>query len=229
MIAGHSLLAARKSAAASYIVPCLAVTVALFGGLSLLEDVLQRSLLQEGGVIETISALLYVVAIAVLLPAFRAVWPFVTLLAVFSMREFDLDKQLFTEGLFKSRQFVGDTVPISERVVSLAILLVIVVSIVFVLARGLRGLPRRLREGDGVLLCVLLGSALAFTSKLADGFGRKLAEFGIIITEGVDLAALTYEEIGELGMALSFLIAAYAFIRLFNAEHVGHHTAEIME
>lgn len=219
MIAGHSLLAARPGAAATYVILCLVVTGSLFAALLSLDDTRQRALLQEGGALETGSALLYPLAIALLLPFFRMVWPFIFMLAVFCMREFDLDKLLFTEGLFKSRQFVGDTVHWIERLISGGVLLLIAVSLGLVLLRGIRGLPRRLRQGDGVALCVGLGVILAATSKIADGLDRKLKAFGILITEEADLAALTYEEVAEFGMALSFVVAAFAFWRRYSAAH----------
>ncbi|MDW3183021.1 hypothetical protein [Roseobacter sp.] len=227
MTAGHSQLAARPGAAAAYVVLCLVVMGALFVSMLVLDSTPQRALLQENGVLETSSALLYLVAIVPLLPVFRMVWPFICMLVLFCMREFDLDKLLFTEGLFKSRQFVGDTVPWIERLISFGLLVLIAVCVWLVIVRGLRGLPRRVKEGDGVALCVGLGVFLAATSKIADGFDRKLKAFGIEITESIDLAALTYEEVAEFGMALSFLVAAFAFYRRYNAAHVPADLEEV--
>lgn len=215
--ARHSLLAARPSAAVTYIFLCFVVTVTVFVSLLVLDDTQQRALLQEGGVLETMSALLYLVAIALLLPFHKTLWPFILVLAVFCAREFDLDKLLFTEGLFKSRQYIGNSVPLGEKLISGCILLAICVASALTVLRGARGFLRRLIQGDGVAICVLLGIFLAGTSKITDGLGRKLASFDIIISEWTELAALTYEEVAEFGMALSFTVAAFAFTRLYAA------------
>lgn len=217
MIKDQTLLAARPAAAGTYAVLCLTIVVVLLALLTALDDTQQSALLQEGGALETVSALTYLVAIAVLLPVIRDLWPFAILLAVFSMREFDLDKRLFTEGLFKHAQYFDGTVPLPELLISGCILLALVATGVLVVARGMRGLRHRLMQGDGVALCVVLGVLLAVTSKAADGAGRKLASFGVTISDKAELMALTYEEVAELGMALSFLLAAIAFTRLHFA------------
>lgn len=185
------------------------------------------ALLQEGGLLETTSAALYFVAAAVLLPKLRRIWPFFVIVLAFALRELDFDKLLFTEGLFKSRQYVGDTVGGVERVVSSVILLGLLVAGVTAARRGMRGLRRRIAQADGVALSVLLGLFLLATSKVADGLGRKLADFGITLSAWGDLQALAYEELAETVASLAILLAAYGFMKALGAAAPDPATADL--
>ncbi|GFE48830.1 hypothetical protein So717_05830 [Roseobacter cerasinus] len=205
---------ARPVASGNYALLCIIVTMTIFIVLLFFEDTQQSALLQEGGALETATALIYLVAIALLLPAGADVWPFIVLLLAFCMREFDMDKLLFTEGLFKSRQYIGGGAPLVERLLSGALLLGLIITGILATMRSIRGLARRDSHFRGVTLCVGLGVVLAITSKMADGLGRKLAPFGVELPGWVDLLALTYEEVAEFGMAFSFTVAAFLFMRL---------------
>jgi hypothetical protein len=180
--------------------------------LALPDDEQHRAMLQEGGLLEMSTAALYFVAAAVLLPVVTRFWPYCVILLAFGFRELDLDKLLFTEGLFKSRQYVGGDVDAVERGISAAVLLSLALAGLTGLRRAVQNLPRRLREADGVALCILLGVLLLVTAKQADGLGRKLSDAGIAISQKVDLHVLAYEEFGEAVAALSFLIAAAVFV-----------------
>jgi hypothetical protein len=180
--------------------------------LALPNDTQHRAMLQEGGLLEMSTAALFFVAAAVLLPVLTRFWPYVVILLACGLRELDMDKLLFTEGLFKSRQYVGDTVGAVERGISALLLLGLVYAGLTGLRRAVQNLPRRLREADGVALCILLGVLLLLTTKVADALGRHLSDAGIAMSQKLDLHVLAYEEFGEAVAALSFLIAASAFV-----------------
>lgn len=204
----------RPATALGYFMLCIMIPLVIFLGLLSVEDGRQSALLQEGGMLETITALTYLVAIALLVPSWFNVWPFIVLLLAFCMREFDLDKMLFTEGLFKSRQYIGGGASVVERLLSGALLLGLIATGILATVRSIRGLARRDARFCGVAICMGLGVVLAVTSKMADGLGRKLAPFGVELPGWGHLLALTYEEVAEFGMAFSFTIAAFLFMRV---------------
>ncbi|WP_299968271.1 hypothetical protein [uncultured Roseobacter sp.] len=217
----------RPSAPAFYPLLVIVLVALLYTAAASVDDARQGALMQESGLLEIASGLIYLPVIALLLRHRRLLWPFIVLLVMFCLREFDMDKRLFTEGLFKSRQYIGGGAGLPEKLISAVILGGFVVSLWLVIWRGRRGLLRRLVQGDGVALCVVLGGILAVTSKTTDGLGRKLAEFDIIISRDLHLAALTYEEVAEFGMGLSLLLAALIFTRQMAATGTQRELGEV--
>ncbi|TRD23562.1 hypothetical protein [Palleronia caenipelagi] len=182
--------------------------------LSLPESV-GKALLSEGGVIETASALGYVGVAGMLVWAMarddtRQTWPLVVILLAMFGRELDLDKRPFTLGLFKSRQYLGDQVPGVEKLISLVILLVILTCL-FLAARRYGGeFLRGLRDGVAQSWYLATGLVLVVISKSVDGIGRKLAPFGIDISDVLDRRFAALEELWELGIPITFALAVLA-------------------
>lgn len=186
----------------------------------------QEAVLTEGGPIETLSAIGYVVVagllVALMVREGRArAWPLVGLLLVMGARELDLDKRPFTEGLLKSRQYLGDAVPLAERLASLALLAGIVVLLVLAVRRYGRRTLRGVASLRPAPLLVATGLALAVVTKAIDGLDRKLAPFGISVGEPAMRLVGLVEEIGELGIPLAFTLA----IPLVAADHARSDTA----
>lgn len=163
----------------------------------------------EGGPVEILSALGYLACAALMLRLRHRVriGPFLVVLVAMALRELDMDKRPFAEGLLKSRQYIGDTVGLSERVLSLAILLVILAAVVTLIARHGSPFLSGLRRGDGPALCVAAALFFMIVSKTADGLGRKLEPWGIPISEGQITSAGSLEEILELGIPLMIALA----------------------
>ncbi|MEX3314542.1 hypothetical protein [Sulfitobacter sp. PS-8MA] len=171
----------------------------------------QTTLLAEGGFYESLSVLGYLLGIAALIWTLRGgilrVWYLPLVLAVMAGRELDLDKSLFTRGLFKARQYTGDNVPLGERLIAGLILVVIVTAILLMLWRHARPFMAALIRGRAWAGAVLLGIGFTVAYKLLDGIARKLAPLGIEISADAERTALVVEEIGELGIPLMFLAA----------------------
>ena len=195
----------------SYVLLPIAALVTIGAYALSLDPPAMSLLLREGGPIELGSVVLYLVCIALLLPAFAVRgtvtrWYVVVLLVFLAFRELDGDKKLFTLGLLKSRQYTGDA-PLSEKLIGIVLLVVLALSL------GLLAW----RHGRAWLEAVLrlrpwawaVGAGLAFmaTSKLVDGAQRKLAPFGIELTPQAERWAFAYEEVAELGIGLMFAAA----------------------
>ncbi|EDQ05506.1 hypothetical protein DSM14862_02493 [Sulfitobacter indolifex] len=171
----------------------------------------QETLLAEGGFYESLSVVGYGLCIAALIWTLRGavlrVWYLPLVLAVMAARELDLDKSLFTRGLFKARQYTGDDVPLGERLIAALILVIIICAILLMLWRHVRPFFAALFQGRAWAGAVLLGIGFTILYKLLDGIARKLAPLGIEISADAERTAFVVEEIGELGIPVMFLAA----------------------
>ena len=171
----------------------------------------QETLLAEGGFYESLSVVGYLLCMAALVWTLRSavlrVWYLPLVLAVMAARELDLDKSLFTRGLFKARQYTGDDVPLGERLVAALILVIIICAILLMLWRHVRPFLAALFQGRAWAGAVLLGIGFTVLYKLLDGIARKLAPLGIEISADAERTAFVVEEIGELGIPVMFLAA----------------------
>ncbi|MDF3383278.1 MULTISPECIES: hypothetical protein [Sulfitobacter] len=171
----------------------------------------QTTLLAEGGFYESLSVVGYVLCILALVWTLRAavlrVWYLPLVLAVMAARELDLDKSLFTRGLFKARQYTGEGVPLGERLIAGLILVLIVTAILLMLWRHARPYLAALFRGRAWAGAVLLGIGFTVAYKLLDGIARKLAPLGIEVSADAERTAFVVEEIGELGIPVMFLVA----------------------
>lgn len=192
---------------------CLFAAVVLSTvALILIGEPLSYSLLQENGVIETASALGYLLCIGlvvVLRPTWRLsqTWPFVVILAAMFLRELDMDKSAFTLGLLKSRQYTSDAVPLPEKLISIAILLLIISSVIIVMKRHGKSFFNGVIKGRSHDQSIGLGISFALSSKLVDGLNRKLSGFNFQVSAKTESWLLVYEEIAELGIAFAFALA----------------------
>ncbi|UWR21696.1 hypothetical protein [Sulfitobacter sp. S190] len=172
----------------------------------------QKTLLTEGGPVETLSVIGYAICIALLfvlwpLAEVARRWYFVVLLALFAGRELDLDKAPFTEGLLKARQYTGDTVGPVELVISAAILLAIILTCLILLRRETGRFIRGLAARSPAAAATLLGVLFIGVYKAIDGLARKLEPFGITVSEDLNNLISVIEEVGELGIPLMFAVA----------------------
>ena len=171
----------------------------------------QTTLLAEGGFYESLSVVGYILCILALIWTLRGavlrVWFLPLVLAVMAARELDLDKSLFTRGLFKARQYTGEGVPLGERLIAGLILALIVTAILLMLWRHARPYLTALFRGRAWAGAVLLGIGFTVAYKLLDGIARKLAPLGIEVSADAERTAFVVEEIGELGIPVMFLVA----------------------
>ncbi|MFG6583126.1 hypothetical protein [Sulfitobacter sp. 1A12779] len=171
----------------------------------------QTTLLAEGGFYESLSVVGYILCILALIWTLRGavlrVWYLPLVLAVVAARELDLDKILFTRGLFKARQYTGEGVPLGERLIAGLILALIVTAILLMLWRHARPYLTALFRGRAWAGAVLLGIGFTVAYKLLDGIARKLAPLGIEVSADAERTAFVVEEIGELGIPVMFLVA----------------------
>lgn len=133
--------------------------------------------IKEGGVVETLSALGYFVTVAtmLLLGGFQFIkryYYIVLLILIFGMRELDFDKRFTTMGIFKSRFYLSDAVPLYEKVIGLLVIAVLAWITFQLFRHHFRGLFSNLFKSP-VNVGVLLTGMLLIFSKTIDGTGSK--------------------------------------------------------
>lgn len=166
---------------------------------------------REGGGLETISGLLYLVGIALffaLAPArvWAPLFQVPVLLALFAMREFDMDKAFTRHGIMSIKQYTSDA-PLTEKLIGGTVALFAFYVLYRILRYGGPAAWRALRQGEVWPWFGLLAGALVVATKSVDGLGRKLLDFGIVISDDLDLFAGTAEEIGEAFIPVCAILA----------------------
>ena len=180
------------------------VDVAFFAG--------EESFKREGGGLETISALLYFVAIAVffaLAPArvWLPLFQVPALMALFAMREFDMDKAFTHHGIMSLKQYTRDNPPLTEKLISGAVALFALYVLYRVVRYGGPAAWRALQQRELWPWFGVLAGVLVVGAKSVDGLGRKMLDFGIVISDDLDLVAGTAEEIAEAFIPVCAILA----------------------
>ena len=174
----------------------------------------QRLLLTESGPFEALSVVGYVICILLMFLLWPVAevagrWYLPVVLALFACRELDLDKIPFTEGLLKARQYTGDTVPTGELIWSGAILIGVVLTVLTLLIREIPGFFAKVFMARPACHAVLVGLLFIGMCKSIDGLERKLAPYGIDVSDGLNRYTQIVEEVGEFGIPVMFGIAIY--------------------
>ena len=173
------------------------------------------SLTAEGGLVESLTVWLYAILIVFLV--FRArvretlnriLCPIVVLLLM--CRELDFDKKFTEMGIFKSKFYKSAEVPIVEKIVAVVVIVAILVIAGMLLRRNWKwlvlGVRQRLRSESGIAVALLLAG---FSKLVLDGLPRKLEKLGLAANEFLRAHHETFEEVLELAIPVSLLLAAW--------------------
>lgn len=175
---------------------------------SLASAPLRTGLIVEDGPIEALSAYGYFVCAAILLRTGRDLAGFawiVVLLIACGLRELGFHTSLTTMSITKTRFYVNPDVPMLEKLIAGAAILVIAVSVFQLLRIHGRGFFQALRRREPPAIAVLCGLAYIGISKTLDGMSRKLAGLGFDYSDDDLDVATVFEETLELGIPLMFL------------------------
>lgn len=172
--------------------------------------------LKEGGVVESVSALGYLLCAAFIVYKGKLIYLkryyYLFLLIIFFMlRELDFDKRFTTMGILKSKFFISNDVPWVEKIVGamvIALLLFIVFSILY---RHSKDFYYGLKKHSVISFGALIVAILLGVSKSLDGTARKLNQFGVEIGEKTSMHVSALEEILELGIPIILLLTFSAY------------------
>lgn len=175
-----------------------------------------KTLLNEGGWVETASWIAYfTAAFFVLLKVFQKPnrWSMLAGVLLLGMRELDFDKRFTTMGIFKSRFYSSAAVPMGEKLMAALVTAAILAALFFLVKNHLKPFFSRVMKLQGASLSVLLAGGLLVFAKSIDGLSRKLEPFGIEPSDAVNRIAGSVEECFELTAALFVIIAAVGALR----------------
>ena len=179
------------------------------------------SLKREGGGLETISAVLYLVGVGLFFKTvprafWSSLWQVPALLLLFAMREMDLDKAFTSSGVLSTGLYRGES-SLGTKLIAGAVVVFVLVVLYRMMRNGLPSVIRALRAGKAWSYLVCAAAVAVVFTKSIDGLGRKLLPFGIEISAGLDTAASTIEEVGEAFIPVFIILAILARWRGRNA------------
>ena len=179
-----------------------------------------RALLSENQGIEALTASGFLAAALFLAASVRLArdWHGPLLLLACCLRELEMHKRFTTMSLLKSRFYLGDTVPMGEKLVGLAILALLAFAACTLLWRYGRTAWNGLWQGLAVETRVLSAAFLLVFSQSIDGIDRKLRPLMSFTRDEVRLLG-AFEEIIELAIPLLIIWAVLALRR--RGEHAA--------
>lgn len=173
-------------------------------------------LLNEGGWIESASWVSYFIAAGFLLIQtirWPSRWSMLVITMVLGMRELDFDKRFTTMGVFKSRFYFSDQVPVIEKLIAGVITAALVAVLVLLVKAHLKPFIEKVKNREGASLSVLFSCGLMAVTKSIDGLSRKLEPFGIEPSAAANRVVGAIEETFELTAAVLLILASAMALR----------------
>jgi len=195
-----------------------AFLVALLAALFAMPDDLAKTILKEGGVVETLSALGYLAVVAYVLVTFQnrylAKYHYlIILLLMFAMRELDFDKRFTELGILKSKFLVSEQVPLMQKIIGGMVLLLLVYVVALAIYKHFKPLLMQVFKPKAHTIGIYLGMFSIVFSKSLDGLQRKLQGFGFEVDNWLTQNASLIEEAVELFIPLFFFLAFWFYKR----------------
>jgi len=204
------------------------LTIILFCLLSFSLKIEDRGFwLSEGGIVETMSALGYFLCALLILYFGRWTYLkkyhyFFLIVNLFGMRELDFDKRFTTMGILKSKFYVSDNVPITEKTIGLMVVALLVYIVVSIIKNHGKTFFYNMDLSSPVDVGVILVFISLIAAKTMDGIGRKLSDFGLTINEQAMIHFETLEEVLELGIPMMLISTFYIYFS--NVNLIKHST-----
>lgn len=169
---------------------------------------------QEGGIIETLTVVLYGVvllaAIGAAMGGNKAAGLTGLLALLMGLREMDAHKAFTTYGVFKTRLYVSPDVSLAEKLIAGFVVVALVVLVVMAIRASWRTLARGESRAGITLLAV---GAFGLFLKQVDGIPRQFRKAGMTLDADVLAISKAIEETGELGLPVLLGLALFQLIR----------------
>ncbi len=192
-----------------------AIILLLAVGISLLPQEAGTAVIREGGVVETLTVILYLGAIIWLVQRGRLHhqrrWHLSAgfLLLLLALRELDFQARFTTMGVLKSRYYLSPDVPGLEKAIVSLVMITILIIVAHFLYRNTVPFFRALLRGNPAATAIAFACGAAVLSKLLDSFSRPLRQLVGPLYAGSTTYLRVYEEIFELGIPLFILLAIW--------------------
>jgi len=129
-------------------------------------------------------------------------------------RELDLHKAFTSDAISKSRYYLDPQIPLPEKLLAVAAILVALALLVSYARRYWRPLVAGVRRGSAAHLSTAIGIALLPVSKTLDTLPRLLRDFGFELGEAGKRVIGINEETLEMTLPLFFLFALVQYLRV---------------
>jgi hypothetical protein len=172
----------------------------------------------ENGPIENAGLAAFVIGafgFAALAPdrAFGSAWYVPVIFLLMAARELDFDKRFTEKGILQLRLYTGDY-PLGQKLIGAGFVLLILAVLYLLVRRGVAVAIAAVRAGKGGWVWVLaVGVGLVVVAKTIDGAGRKLAPYGIEISDALSKSLGKTEEMFEFLFGLALLLAICLWAR----------------
>lgn len=173
--------------------------------------------LSEDGPVEMSSAIAYVICAAIMCIVggktfITRYYYLVGITLLFAMRELDFDKRFTTMGVLKSRFYLSDQVPLTEKLIGACVVGLLLFFVYKIVSNHAKPFIQGLLRLDKVQIGAALVVTFLVVSKSMDGIDRKLGDIGIQVSADFAEKAETFEETMELGIPL-LMMATFAAYR----------------
>lgn len=208
MIEPRSLMASKPHTLTIYTLTAVLLLLIFAVGRSMPID-LQREFFSEGGWVEILSAISYVLCAGyfVARPERAQLWPYTVLMLLFAARELDFDKRFTEVGVLKGSFLFSPAVPHHQKILGGAILLLAIYILFRILRHHTLPFVKALRQRDPAATGWGVAIILLIVSKTIDGLPRKAADFGMTVSYEAELFAWALEEVMELGVGVYIFVA----------------------
>lgn len=176
-----------------------------------------RPLLSESGMFENLSAVFHFGAMGLALLWRRRAPAVLGLIGISAFlmggRELDWHKAFTTHGIFSTKLYARDTVPLAEKLIAGAVVATLLTLLVLVLVRSRHDLRRLAAQRAAALWGLATLVAILPMLKLMDALPRLVREAGRSLDPAVIQSLLSVEEIGEMALPLLVMLAIVQIAR----------------
>lgn len=192
--------------------------VLLIGFLMTAPPELADALVEENGLIESLSAMGWFVAAGFLLTTsalqrWQRGFAGAFLLLAFGLRELDFHKRFTTMGIIKIKFFLSGDVPITEKIIALLVLGFFLLMAWLFLRGRIGWFVQRLKDRAGPAVALAALVLLLGASKVLDRLPNAVREIGIPFPGGASEQLGIIEETVELGLPLMALLVIIHWTR----------------
>lgn len=201
-----------------------AVAISIILALCLIFNIHEHPwLFDEGGVIESLSAMGYFLCALIAIVIGR--WAYVKkynylllLMIIFGLRELDFDKRFTTYGVLKSKLYLSNDAPVIEKIIGLLIIAILAYIVFSIVKNHAKGFIAKVKELSPVYIGSLATFFLLGFTKSIDGIARKLGNHGVILDTDIYTRFEVIEETLELGIPLLMISTLIIYFRLKRQE-----------
>jgi hypothetical protein len=208
-----------------YLYP-LVIVMLLFGVISTFDDHNTDLFVREGGVVESLTAILYFSCFAYLvregkLPFVKKYYYLASVPLLFGLRELDFHSRFTTESVLRGSFYIRGHVPFYEKIIGGIMVLVGLANVFLIIRNHGATFLLELKKGSPRPVGVLLVIVFIVTSLTLDGIARKVASIGIKLDPAIVRYCEILEETSELGIAITLMIMFLCYFR-HEAQKLGN-------